>query len=73
MAFVCLEGGLIRFSVPGATEKIAGLWFIRGVSVPRLRCTTREGGGRSLLLFFENQKKCTDFFKEGPNCVHPWV
>ena len=47
MAFVCLGGGggLLRFSVPGATEKIAGLWFIRVVSVPRLRCTTREGGG----------------------------
>ena len=69
-------GGVLRFSVPGGTEKIAGLWFIRDVSVPRLRCTTRKGGGgggRVPLLFFENQKKCTDFFKKDPNCVHPWV
>ena len=52
--------------MPGGTEKIAGLWFVKGVSVPRLRCTTRgDGGGRPSLLFFENQKKCTDFFKKG--------
>ena len=25
------------------------------------------------LPFFENQKKCPDFGKKIPNCVHPWV
>ena len=33
--FVCL-GRLVKFSVPGGTEKIAGLWFARRGSVPRL-------------------------------------
>ena len=31
------------------------------------------GRGRSPLLFFEDRKKCPDFGKKGPNCVHPWV
>ena len=30
-------------------------------------------GVRPPLPFFENQKKCPDFGKKGPNCVHPWV
>ena len=30
-------------------------------------------GGRPPLSFFENRKKCPDFGKRGPNCVHPWV
>ena len=33
--FVYLKG-LNNFSVPGGTEKVAGLWFARGRSVPRL-------------------------------------
>ena len=39
------------------------------------RCTTKgEGGeGGPPLPFFENRKKCPDFGKKGPNCVHPWV
>ena len=31
------------------------------------------GGGRPPLSFSENQKKCPDFGKKGPNCVHLWV
>ena len=31
------------------------------------------GGGRSSLSFLENRKKYSDFGKEGPDCVHPWV
>ena len=32
---ICLPGGLIlSFSVPGGTEKIAGLWFARGDQYP---------------------------------------
>ena len=34
-AFVCL-GDLLSFSVFGETEKIAGLWFATGGSVPKL-------------------------------------
>ena len=30
------RGDLLRFSVPGGTEKIAGLWFAKGGSLPRL-------------------------------------
>ena len=37
------------------------------------RATIGKGGGRSPLPFFENLKKCPDFGKKGPNCVHPWV
>ena len=41
------------------------------------RTTKRRGrggrGGRPPLPFFENRKKCPDFGKKGPNCVHPWV
>ena len=37
------------------------------------RATMGKGGGRSPLPFFENLKKCPDFGKKGPNCVHPWV
>ena len=29
-------GGLLSFSMPGGIEKIAGLWFARGGSAPRL-------------------------------------
>ena len=36
MLMVCLGGDLLRFSVPRGAEKIAGLWFARGGSVPRL-------------------------------------
>ena len=33
----CLPGrDLLRFSVPGGTEEIAGMWFARGGLVPRL-------------------------------------
>ena len=30
-------------------------------------------GGRPPLPFFENQKKCPDFGKKCPDCVHPKV
>ena len=33
---LCLGGDLLSFSMPGETEKIAGLWFARGGSVPML-------------------------------------
>ena len=63
----CLPGGggVLRFSVPGGTEKIAGLWFIRDVSVPRLRCTTRKGGGGGVggfPCFFLKIKKSAQIF-----------
>ena len=32
-----------------------------------------KGGGIPCLFFFENRKKCPDFGKKGPDCVHPWV
>ena len=35
-AFSLPRGDLLRFSMPGETEKIAGLWFARGGSVPML-------------------------------------
>ena len=28
---------------------------------------------RPPLPFIENRKKCPDFRKKGPNCVHPWL
>ena len=31
------------------------------------------GGCRSPLPCFENQKKCSDFGKKDPDCVHLWV
>ena len=31
------------------------------------------GGGEAPLPFFENRKKCPDFGKKTPNCVHPLV
>ena len=34
--FWCVWENLLSFSVPGGTEKIAGLWLARGGSVPRL-------------------------------------
>ena len=37
--FVCL-GDLLSFSVPERTGQIAGLWFARGGSVPRLTLST---------------------------------
>ena len=30
-------------------------------------------GGRPPLPFFENQKKCPDFKKKGPDFVHPYI
>ena len=37
--------------------------------------TKRVGGGggegEASLSFFENQKKCPDFAKKGPDCVYP--
>ena len=33
----------------------------------------REGGGRPPLPFFEYQKKCPDFAKKGPDCVHSYI
>ena len=38
-----------------------------------IRRATRGGGGRLPLPFFENKKKCRDFRKKGPDCVHPYV
>ena len=35
------------------------------------RATKGREGGRPLLPFFENQKKCHDFGKKCPDCVHP--
>ena len=35
------------------------------------RATRGEEGGRPPLPFFENQKKCLDFGKKGPDFVHP--
>ena len=33
-----------------------------------------EGEGEaSPAFFFENRKKCLNFWKKGPNCVNPWV
>ena len=29
------------------------------------------GGGRPPLPFFKNKKKCLDFEKKCPDCVHP--
>ena len=37
------------------------------------RATSGGRGGRPPLLFLENQKKCPDFGKKSPNCVHSWV
>ena len=31
------------------------------------------GGGRPPPPFFESRKKCPDFGKKRPDCVHPWV
>ena len=50
--------------MPGATEKIAGLWFIRVVSVPRLTCTTREGGGGLPCSFLKIKKSAQIFLKK---------
>ena len=32
----------------------------------------KEGGGLPC-PFFENKKKCPDFRKESPDCVHPYI
>ena len=46
----------------------------------RFTCITNQSllllqnaGGRSPLPFFENQKKCPNFRKKGPDCALPWV
>ena len=46
----------------------------------RFTCITNQwllllqnAGGRSPLPFFENQKKCPNFRKKGPDCALPWV
>ena len=41
------------------------LWRVAG--------TQLGGKERPPLPFFENRKKCPDFGKKDPNCVHPWV
>ena len=33
----------------------------------------RGGGGKASPALFENRKKCPDFGKKGPDCVHLWV
>ena len=32
-----------------------------------------QGRGKGLLLSFENWKRCPDFGKKGPECVHSWI
>ena len=32
-----------------------------------------RGKGEVSPAIFEDRKKCPDFGKKGPNCVHPWV
>ena len=39
------------------------------VTIPGAQLGGREGG-RIPLPFFENKKKCLDFAKKGPDCVH---
>ena len=41
--------------------KYIGVFIYTGVQLVR----------RAPLPFLENQKKCPDFGKKGPNCVHP--
>ena len=44
--------------------------------VPECFAGAQQGEGvvwRPPLLFFENKKKCPDFSKKGPDCVHPYV
>ena len=53
--FVCLVGGLWRFSVPGGTEEIAGLWFARGGQYPDWHYRQHYTKPLWLLLFLEQQ------------------
>ena len=41
--------------------------------IPKSNSGAQLGGERPPLPFFENRKKCPDFGRKGPNCVHPWV
>ena len=61
-----------RFQTFSNVENLANLVSNTSNS---LRCAIRgrRSGGRHPLPFFENQKKCPDFAKKGPNCVHPQV
>ena len=48
---------------------IQGYWCIFRQTHRR----AKEGEGRLPLSLFENRKKCSDFGKKGPHCVHLWV
>ena len=48
-------------------------WEMRNINEEDIRRTTTGGGGRPPLHFFENQKKCRDFGKKCPACVHPAI
>ena len=49
-------------------------FFSRTTSAYLLRRAAMEwGGGKPPLPFFENRKKCPDFEKKSPSCVHSWV
>ena len=48
--------------------------IVRSVlTVETLTSSKHGGGGRPPLPFFENQRKCPNFEKKGPDCVHLWV
>ena len=51
------------------------LGILRDIDVYSVTFTgTHLGGeGRPPLPFLEIKKKCPDFGKKGPDCVHPWV
>ena len=46
--FLTAWGDLLRFSVPGGTKEIAGLWFARERSVPRLTLWIRKLGKHNI-------------------------
>ena len=46
-------------------------WLFYNTITCLFRRAIKGGGGSPPLPFFENQKKCPDFGKKGPNCVYP--
>ena len=40
---------------------------------PTLTDAQQGGRGEASFGVFENEKKCPDFEKKGPDCVHLWV
>ena len=60
----------MKFIVNTSTRRQWKLYFKICEVVPGAQLGGGEGGEVSL-AFFENQKKCPDFAKRGPDCAHP--